>query len=108
MGEGTQIAQASADMILLSNDLTHLARSVETARRMRRIIKQNLLWALLYNAVALPLAALGWVAPWMAAIGMSSSSLIVVLNAIRLTRAPHKPDHAVAQKMKGLTSEVVN
>lgn len=108
MGEGTQIAQASADMILLSNDLEHLARSVETARRMRRIIKQNLLWALLYNAVALPLAAMGWVAPWMAAIGMSSSSLIVVLNAIRLTRAPHKRDHSVAQKMKGLTTEVVN
>jgi len=108
MGEGTQIAQASADMILLSNDLRHLAHSVETARRMRRIIKQNLLWALMYNAVALPLAAMGWVAPWMAAIGMSSSSLIVVLNAIRLTRAPHNRDHAVAQKMKVLTSEVVN
>jgi Cu2+-exporting ATPase len=108
MGEGTQIAQASADMILLSNDLEHLARSVSTARRMRTIIKQNLLWALLYNAVALPLAAMGWVAPWMAAIGMSSSSLIVVLNAIRLTRSPQNRDHVTQMKMKGRTSEAVN
>lgn len=94
MGEGTQIAQASADMILLSNNLEHLWASIETARRMRQIIKQNLIWALFYNLIALPLAAMGWVAPWMAAIGMSASSLIVVLNAIRLTRMPQNRDHA--------------
>lgn len=97
MGEGTQIAHASADMILLSNNFSHLWTSIEVARRMRRVIKQNLFWALLYNLIALPLAAAGWVAPWMAAIGMSSSSLIVVLNALRLTRRSQNRDHAHSQ-----------
>jgi Cu2+-exporting ATPase len=52
----------------------------------RRIIRQNLVWAVFYNATAVPLAALGWLQPWMAAIGMSVSSLLVVLNAMRLVR----------------------
>ncbi len=56
------------------------------ARRTLRIIRQNLTWAIVYNLVALPLAAAGYVAPWMAAIGMSASSLVVVLNALRLNR----------------------
>ncbi|MCK5481798.1 MAG: hypothetical protein KAJ06_11645, partial [Gammaproteobacteria bacterium] len=56
------------------------------ARHTLRIIRQNLAWAIAYNLIALPAAALGYVAPWMAAIGMSSSSLLVVLNALRLTR----------------------
>jgi len=86
MGGGTQLAQASADMVLLSEHLPHLPRAVEMARATLRIIRQNLGWAVLYNVVALPLAATGYVAPWMAAIGMSSSSLLVVVNALRLTR----------------------
>jgi Cu2+-exporting ATPase len=84
MGGGTQLAHASADMVLLSEQLPHLVAAVRTSRRTLRIIRQNLMWALVYNAVAVPLAAMGWVAPWMAAIGMSSSSLVVVLNALRL------------------------
>ena len=56
------------------------------ARATLRIIRQNLAWAVVYNIVALPLAAMGYVAPWMAAIGMSASSLIVVLNALRLNK----------------------
>ncbi len=92
MGQGTQIAQASADMILLSNDLEHLVDGIHMSRRMQSIIRQNLTWALVYNVIALPLAAAGWVAPWMAAIGMSMSSLIVVINALRLNRAgPNQP-----------------
>ncbi len=87
MGEGTELAQASADVVLLSGRLTRLAEGIATARRARGVIAQNLTWAVLYNAVALPLAALGWVAPWMAAIGMSASSLAVVTNALRLTGA---------------------
>ena len=51
-----------------------------------RIIRQNLAWAVFYNLLALPAAAAGFVAPWMAAIGMSTSSLLVVINALRLTR----------------------
>ncbi|KPK40640.1 MAG: cation transporter [Gammaproteobacteria bacterium SG8_47] len=84
MGQGTQLAQASADMILLSEQLGHLPVALDAAQRTLRIIRQNLAWALLYNVFAVPLAATGMVAPWMAAIGMSASSLLVVLNALRL------------------------
>jgi Cu2+-exporting ATPase len=91
MGSGTQIAQASADMVLLSEDLAQLVDAVQVARQTRRIIRENLSWAVVYNLIALPLAAAGWVAPWMAAIGMSVSSLLVVLNALRLTQRQQKP-----------------
>jgi Cu2+-exporting ATPase len=84
MGGGTQLAHASADMVLLSEQLPHLADAIQTSRRTLSIIRQNLAWALVYNVVALPLAAAGWIAPWMAAIGMSTSSLVVVVNALRL------------------------
>jgi Cu2+-exporting ATPase len=80
------ISRASADMVLLSEQLGTLAEGLRIARKTMRIVRQNLAWALTYNLVALPAAALGYVAPWMAAIGMSSSSLLVVLNALRLTR----------------------
>jgi Cu2+-exporting ATPase len=85
MGGGTQVARASADMILLNEQLPVLAAGVRKARMALRVIRQNLLWAISYNLLALPAAALGYVAPWMAAIGMSLSSLLVVLNATRLS-----------------------
>ena len=88
MGGGTQLAHASADMVLLSEQLPHLADAIRTSRRTLSIIRQNLAWALVYNLVALPLAAGGWIAPWMAAIGMSTSSLVVVVNALRLRGRP--------------------
>ncbi len=84
MGQGAQLAHASADMVVLSERLGVLADGVRKARQTRRVIKQNLAWAVLYNAAAVPLAAAGLVAPWMAAIGMSASSLVVVFNALRL------------------------
>lgn len=84
MGSGSQLAQASADMVLLSENLHQLPFAVKTARRMQVIIKQNFAWTILYNLIAIPLAASGVIAPWMAAIGMSASSLVVVLNALRL------------------------
>ncbi|HHQ14897.1 MAG TPA: cadmium-translocating P-type ATPase, partial [Chromatiales bacterium] len=71
MGGGTQLAHASADMVLLSEQLPHLVDAVRTSRRTLSIIRQNLGWALVYNVVAVPLAASGQIAPWMAAIGMS-------------------------------------
>ena len=74
MGRATELAQASADMVLLSEHLPHVAEGVATARRMLGVIRQNLAWALFYNLVAVPLAAAGLVLPWMAAIGMSFSS----------------------------------
>jgi Cu2+-exporting ATPase len=86
MGGGTQIAAASADMILLSEHLPHLAEAVRVAGKTLRIIRQNTAWAVGYNLVALPFAAFGLVAPWMAALGMSASSLVVVANALRLAK----------------------
>lgn len=84
MGSGSQLAQASADMVLLSENLQQLPFAIKTSRRMLTIIKQNFAWTIAYNLLAIPLAATGLVAPWMAAIGMSASSLIVVLNSLRL------------------------
>jgi Cu2+-exporting ATPase len=86
MGEGARYAAAAADMVLFRNDLNTLYRGITVARKMMRIIRQNLGWALAYNITALPLAAMGLIQPWMAALGMSASSLIVVANAMRLTK----------------------
>ncbi|MCK5364972.1 MAG: cation transporter, partial [Gammaproteobacteria bacterium] len=86
MGDGARAARASADMILLGSDLSSLGAGVAIARRTLAIIRQNLLWAVTYNVLAIPAAAAGWVAPWMAAIGMSASSLLVVANSLRLAR----------------------
>lgn len=90
MGSGSQLAHASSDMVLLSEHLERLPEAVHTARRTLMIIRQNLGWAIGYNLIALPLAATGWIAPWMAAIGMSASSLIVVVNALRLSSNERK------------------
>ena len=86
MGEASDLAKTSADAILLSSQLSVLLRSLDMARQTRRIMLQNLSWATGYNVAILPLAALGMVTPAWAAIGMSASSLLVVLNALRLTR----------------------
>ncbi|MFU8821477.1 MAG: heavy metal translocating P-type ATPase [Gammaproteobacteria bacterium] len=88
MAGGTPLAQTSADMVLLGESLEPLAEGIAHARRALRIVRQNLAWAAAYNMTALPLAATGFIAPWMAAIGMSASSLLVVLNALRLSRPP--------------------
>jgi P-type Cu2+ transporter len=88
MAGGTPLAQTSADMVLLGESLGPLVEGVGTARRTLRVVRQNLAWAAGYNLTALPLAATGLIAPWMAAIGMSASSLLVVLNALRLSRPP--------------------
>jgi len=88
MAQGSAVAQAAADLLLLNDSLGTLAEAIYTARQMRAVIRQNLAWALVYNLGAVPLAALGWIAPWVAAIGMSTSSLLVVLNAARLARPP--------------------
>jgi len=72
----------------LNGSLKALAVGVEVARRARRVVRQNLAWALVYNLVSVPLAAAGLMAPWIAALGMSISSLAVVTNAARLARSP--------------------
>ncbi|MGB2972557.1 MAG: heavy metal translocating P-type ATPase [Candidatus Competibacter sp.] len=84
MGGGTQLAHATADMILLSERLEHLVSGVDTARKTLTVMRENFAWAIGYNLIALPLAAGGWLTPWMSALGMSFSSLLVVVNALRL------------------------
>jgi Cu2+-exporting ATPase len=91
LGTGSALAQASADLVALRGDLSTLPLAVRTARRTTAIIRQNLVWSAGYNLVALPVAAFGWVPPWLAAVGMSASSLLVVLNALRLARRPRPP-----------------
>lgn len=88
MGSGTAVARAGADIILLSNQLGLVARALRLGRDTIRVIRENLVWALLYNGIALPVAMTGILTPWMAALGMSASSLIVVANAMRLVRQP--------------------
>jgi len=83
---GTALARASADAIVLGKRIGSVVDAALIALRTRKVIRQNILWAILYNLTAVPLAASGMLAPWMAAIGMSASSLIVVLNALRLQR----------------------
>jgi Cu2+-exporting ATPase len=86
MGRGSALAQTSADLILVRDSLEPLPQVVEVARRAQRIVRQNLAWSIAYNLAALPLAALGLVPAWLAAIGMSLSSALVVLNAMRVSR----------------------
>ena len=89
MGSASDLAKTSADAVLLSNRLGSLVDGLKLAKRTRRIIIENLAWATLYNGLVLPFAALGWITPIWAAVGMSLSSLLVVLNALRLSRTPN-------------------
>ena len=90
MGAGAQLARTQADLVLLSEQLVHLSQGYELARRTLFIIRENLAWAVLYNLFALPLAMAGFITPWMAGVGMSGSSLLVVLNSLRLQRLGRK------------------
>ncbi len=86
LADGAALAQASASVVLAGRDIGRLPALIETARSARRVMRQNLGWAIAYNGLALPLAAFGFVAPWVAALGMAASSLVVTLNALRLAR----------------------
>ncbi len=87
VGAGAPLAAAGADAILTATSLEPLAKTLLLADKTARIIKENLLWALVYNLLAIPVAMMGWVNPWVAGIGMSLSSLAVTLNAWRLRKA---------------------
>jgi Cu2+-exporting ATPase len=84
MSGGADLARTSGDIVLLGSRLLAITDALVLARRTMRIVRQNLAWSFAYNFLAIPLAVVGWVTPWMAGIGMSSSSLLVVLNALRL------------------------
>ncbi len=113
MGSGTDLTRLSADAILLSDRVDALRTAILHAQRTRQVVRQNLTWAVLYNLCALPLAAAGFVQPWMAAVGMSASSLLVVANALRLGRlpidtasAPDPADGASAARLRGAEATV--
>lgn len=82
--QGTQLARAASDMIIMGSSLENIGILNEVSKKANRIIHQNIIWALIYNLSVTPLAIMGYLAPWMAAIGMSVSSLFVVLNAKRI------------------------
>jgi Cu2+-exporting ATPase len=86
MTEGARLAQSSADLIMLSDHLMPIAKAKDLSQKLLSIIRQNLIWAIGYNLIALPAAALGFIPPWLAALGMSASSLVVVANSLRLSR----------------------
>jgi Cu2+-exporting ATPase len=92
MGRGAALAHASADMLLMTENLDSLPRAIELARKAQRIARQNLFWSAVYNFGSLPLAAAGLVSPWIAALGMSLSSIAVVLNSARLLPARSRAD----------------
>jgi Cu2+-exporting ATPase len=84
MGSGTDVASQSSDIVLLSSKLIDVVTALDMGKSTLAVMRQNLFWAAAYNLIALPFAAMGYVSPWVAALGMSISSLIVVLNALRL------------------------
>ena len=86
MGEGTDLAKSSADVVLLNTDFAAVQYILATASKTYKIIKQNLVWALAYNSLILPLAMSGNIAPYIAVVGMSLSSLLVIGNSLRLLR----------------------
>jgi Cu2+-exporting ATPase len=85
---GAAVTQAHADAIVLGSRLADVADAFELARGTVRVVRQNLGWALFYNAACIPLALIGWLPPWAAGLGMAGSSLLVVLNSLRLAQPP--------------------
>ena len=86
MGQGALVARAQADAVLVGNRPMDIVRVLQVARKTMRIVRQNLVWALLYNLACVPLALLGLLPPWAAGLGMATSSMVVVLNALRAAR----------------------
>jgi Cu2+-exporting ATPase len=84
MANAADVTRANADCMLLAGDLRRIPEAILMARRARRVVRQNIAWAIVYNFTAVPFAAAGLVPPWLAAIGMSASSLVVIANALRL------------------------
>ena len=97
----TPLAQWTADVVVLSDELPLIGVAIGHARRTLRVVRQNLGWAFAYNAVAIPAAAFGFVTPLVAAVGMSVSSLIVVANALRLARLDKSADNSAATALPG-------
>ena len=86
IGTGTDVAMEAADITLIRGDLNSIPDSILMSHKTMRNIKQNLFWALAYNTIGIPIAAIGLLAPWLAGAAMAFSSVSVVLNALRLQR----------------------
>ncbi len=85
-GQAVPLAQSQADFVVLGAQLERVVQTLLLARRTMRVVRQNLSWALAYNLACVPLAVVGWLPAWLAGLGMAASSLVVVLNALRLSR----------------------
>lgn len=86
MGKGVPLSQAHADYILLNGDISQIPQLIKHAKKTMQVIKQNIAWAVVYNLVCIPLAFVGVLSPWLAGLGMAASSILVILNALRLTQ----------------------
>ena len=91
VGRANPLSQTHADIVLLKNGPEALPYLLDLAARSRRITRQNLIWATVYNLTILPLAISGYLTPWIAALGMSTSSLLVIANALRIHRTLPPP-----------------
>ena len=103
LASGAELAQTASDIVLTGERLGGLAEARRIARQTLAILRQNQRWALVYNLSVIPLGALGFVPPWLAALGMSTSSLIVVLNALRIGRGAERADLAPAMQAQAAT-----
>jgi Cu2+-exporting ATPase len=86
LGQAVPLAQSQSDFVLMGGQLDALVTTVIRSRSTLRVVKQNLVWAALYNAACVPLAVMGWLPAWAAGLGMALSSLVVVLNALLLSQ----------------------
>ncbi len=91
LGQAVPLAQSKADFVLMGSHLGMLLETFKRSRQTVRVVKQNLLWAAVYNAACVPLALLGYLPAWAAGLGMALSSLLVVLNALRLSQSLPDP-----------------
>ncbi len=84
--QGAALASVKADFLLTAQSLMPIAQALTQAQATMRVVKQNMIWALIYNALCVPLAVTGVLTPWMAGLGMAVSSLLVLLNSLRLKK----------------------
>jgi Cu2+-exporting ATPase len=89
LGQALPLAQSKADFVFMASDLKPLVATFQISRKTMQIVKQNLIWAGVYNFACVPLAMLGYLPAWLAGLGMACSSLGVVLNAMRLSKTIH-------------------
>jgi P-type Cu2+ transporter len=102
LGHAAPLAQAQSDYVIQGGKVMDVVLTLRQARSTMRIVRQNLAWAAIYNLISVPLALVGWMPPWLAGLGMAGSSLLVIANALRLTRdvglvtEAHSPDGVAA------------